>query len=163
MPVEIKSLSSAASADTYFNNRLYSQSWTDLSADDKQRALNQATMIINSFNYIGIKTDPNQLNEVPRSGIILDGLLVDSNIIPDPFLIAQFEIALALASGIDPEREIRNLRVTSRGYSSVRTTYDPRLAPEHLTYGVPSALAWSYLSTYLNRGAQGGIKIHRVS
>lgn len=163
MPVDIKSLSSVANADAYFNNRLYSQAWTNFSADDKQRALNQATLIINGFNFVGMKTQFDQDNEWPRSEIRIDGLVVDSTLVPDPILIAQYEIALSLAMGIDPEREIRNLRVTSRGYSSVRTTYDPRLAPEHLTYGVPSALAWSYLSTYLNRGAQGGIKIHRVS
>jgi hypothetical protein len=156
-----RSLSSVLEADSYFADRLYTDQWFKLTANKKQQALNLATQIINTFNFIGTKID--SVNEWPRSGVYLNNLLLPSTSIPQDILFAQYEIALALAKGIDPEREIRNLRVTSRGYSSVRTTYDPRLAPEHLAYGVPSALAWSYLSAYFNRSLSGVVRIHRVN
>lgn len=158
MAVEIKSLSSVADADQYFENRLHTQAWDALNPDQKQQALNDATRIIDIFNYVGDKTDDSQEHEWPRTNIIN----VSDSETPDDILKAQYEIALALAKGIDPEREFRNLFVTSRGYSSARITYDPRHTPEHLTVGVPSAIAWAYLCAYIDRSAQGGIKLHRV-
>lgn len=159
--VESNSLSSLSDANIYFAALLYSQDWTSANSDKQQQALNQATQIIDGFQYIGFKTVSDQLHEWPRNDIRLGCLDVSG--LPIAILNAQYEISRALLRGIDPERDIRGLRVTSRGYSSVRTTYDPRYVPEHLMQGVPSALAWSYLSTYLVRGDSGVVKLHRVT
>lgn len=152
------SLSTVEQADAYFAGLLHSSDW---SGTDKLQALVSATQILNTFAYMGVKLVDTQENEWPRKGIMIGCIEISGT--PDAILFAQYEIARALKKGIDPEREIRNLRVTSRGYSSVRTTYDPRYCPEHLKYGVPSALAWSYLSTYLVRDQLGTVRLHRVS
>lgn len=157
------SLSTIDDANSYFAKKLHVGAWTDALTDTKQKALNEATQIIDRFNYVGHKTEADQDHEWPRSHVKIRRLRLDETVIPNDILFAQYEIALALLNGIDPEREIRNARVTSRGYSSVRTTYDPRSIPEHTTFGVPSALAWSYLSTYLDRGSRGIIRLHRVN
>jgi hypothetical protein len=158
-----KSYNTIAQANAYFNSKLHNQPWPTLDVDKKQQCLNEANIILSRFNYLGRRKVSSQLFDFPRYGIFLDAVYLDSTSIPNGILIAECEIARALADGADPEREARSLHVTSRGFSSVRTTYDPSLTPEHLRYGVPSALAWSYLSTYLVRDANGGIKLHRVS
>lgn len=154
--------STTADGDSYFAARLYSSSWSNANDTDKLKALVQATDIINRFNFIGRKTDCTQLNSWPRQFIMLDGNQLDPTIIPIEIIIAQFEIALALLSGVNIEKEIRNLRMTSRGFASVRATYDPRNVPEHLLNGVPSATAWDYLSPFFNRQFED-IRISRVS
>ena len=157
------SLSSVGSADAYFKNMLYTQSWFNSNTSAKQQALNHATKIINMFSYIGRKTVADQINEWPRTGVLVNNVELSGASVPQDILNAQYEIALSLAKGIDPEQEIRSMRVTSRGFGSVRTTYDPRALSQHLMFGVPSALGWSYLSTYFKRDANGSIKLHRVS
>ncbi len=161
--IESRSYSNIIAAAQYFAAKLYTEAWFKLDAGKQQAALNHATQIIDMFNYIGTKTLSTQAFEWPRDGVYLNNLLLDKTTIPNDIILAEYEIALALAKGIDPERELKSLRVTGRGYSSVRTTYDPRLIPEYLKYGVPSFLAWSYLSTYLNRGTSGIVRIHRVN
>lgn len=155
-------LSTVAEADTYFSNKLYTDLWTSASGDEKQQALNSATALINRFCYKGSKTVADQIHEFPRTGIYVNGTMISDSIIPDDILRAQYEFAFAYIKRIDPEREIRNARVTSRGYSSARITYDSSRLPEHLLQGVPSALGWSYLLPYLCRDSSGIIKIHRV-
>jgi hypothetical protein len=159
----IKSYSTVAQANAYFADMLYTNAWDTKTDNQKQQALNSATRIIDLFDFIGTKTLSTQPHEWPRQSVYLNSLLLPDSDVPQDIIIAQYEIALALAKGIDPEREIRSARITSRGYSSVRTTYDPRLVPEHLMYGVPSALAWSYLSTYFNRSLSGIVRLHRVN
>lgn len=164
MPVPADSYSSIADADAYFAKRMFTSAWTNLSDDDiKQAALNHATQIIDAFNYLGWPAVSGQAHAFPRSGLILNGECMGDSVTPDQILFAQYEIALALVKGIDPEREMRRINVTSRGFGSVRTTYDTRAIPPHLLWGVPSALGWLYLSAFLDWEDARGIKLHRVS
>lgn len=164
--IPITSFSTVNEGDEYFNQKMHSQAWFNLDSFDKQRSLNTATQLINKFNYLGSKTVDSQQNEWPRSGVYtkVNGIwtLIDSAIVPNDIIVAQYEIALALAGGTDIERELRGLHVTSRGFSSARTTYDPRFVPQHLLHGVPSAVAWDYLLTYLKRDTAGSVLIRRV-
>lgn len=159
MSVPVKSLSTPAEASVYFSSRLYCEDWASATADNQQKALNDATLIINRFRYLGFKTDPNQLNEFPRNKICG----YPDNIIPDEVLNAQYEFALGLIRGFDLEREKRGVAVTSRGFASVRTTYDSNSIPEFLALGLPSSLGWDYLSPFIDKDPGGVIKIHRVS
>jgi hypothetical protein len=140
--------------NNYFSTRLHSSLWFNSSTDDQTSALTQADRIIDSFNYTGIKTLSTQSNEWPR-------IICGVSQTPNQILYAKYEIAFALLSGVDPEQELRSLRVTSRGYSSVRTTYSPTDIPENIVNGVPSALAWLYLRPFFK--TSGTIKLRRVS
>jgi hypothetical protein len=140
--------------NNYFSTRLHSSLWFNSSTDDQTSTLTQADRIIDSFNYISKKSDPLQSNEWPR-------IICKVSQTPNEILYAKYEIAFALLSGIDPENELRSLRVTSRGYSSVRTTYSAADIPENIVNGVPSALAWLYLKPFFK--TSGTIKIRRVS
>jgi hypothetical protein len=157
------SLDTVENADAYFATRSNTQAWDTLDTEAKQNYLNDATRYLNTLGYIGVKTDSAQLNEWPRYGVIENGVILDKTVIPTQILQALYEIAFALARGIDPERELNRATVTSRGFASVRTTYDPGRTPEHVLYGCPSAMAWLYLLPYLERGQNGVVRLHRVN
>lgn len=145
-------LSTTAEADEFFDNFLHAEAWFALTPEKKDKVLFAATELMNRYNYKGSKTNPLQINEFPRDGSLL---------IPDDILKAYYYAALSIADGFDVETEVRGLRVTSRGYSAVRTTYDPDNIPEYLLAGFPSAVGWGYLFPYLRES--GTVRLHRVS
>lgn len=159
------------SANVYFGNRLFTAAWSNAIPDNQQAALNQAYAIINKFQYVGIKTalvlDPTgntpQDGEFPRSYIILEGISLDPNAIPEDILTAECEIAIALLKGIDPEMEIRGARITTRSLAGVRATYDSHNLPENIENGVPSAIAWSFLLQYFDTSHSRNIAVRRSS
>lgn len=158
---EVRSYTSPGAADVYFASRLNASGWTLLTdANAKQQALNDATRIINSFAYIGAKTVSTQAFEWPRSGIV--GL--DSTIVPQPIVEAQYEIAYALLiDGFEIDREQRGLYVTQRRYAGVSTSYKVENIPQWLLWGIPSWLAWALLYPFFDFGRPQGIRLNRVS
>lgn len=137
-------------ANRYFDNRLRNNYWTEASVDDKKRALTEATTIIDTLNFVGEKTDPDQLHQFPRSAI--GSLTVDPIVdttVPSEIEVAGYEIAIQLLSGVDPDREIENLASSVQGFSQARTTYERAYVLEHIAAGVPSAKAWRLLKPYL--------------
>lgn len=152
LPNDLLSYTSVGETDTYFASRLHNMDWVEATDPNKQIALAEATRIIDRLNFSGYKTSETQALEFPRNG---------STIVPQAIKDATAEIALALLGGVDPERELRGLRVTSRRFSAVGTTYDPHGAPLHILAGVPSATAWGLLLPYLSDNR--GIIVRRVS
>jgi hypothetical protein len=128
-------------AQSYFDTKLHTEAWDDASDVDKLKALIEATRAIDRLNYVGSRTDPAQLLEFPRNG--------DVNL-PEGVQIACCEIALKLLDDFDIEMEINNLAATNQNYSGVRTNYDRSFVLEHLSAGIPSAVAWAYLKPYLS-------------
>jgi hypothetical protein len=85
---------------------------------------------------------------------------IDPNGIPQDITFAAYEVAIKLLDGYDPDLEIDNLFATSKGYSSVRASYDTNRIPEYIRNGIPSAVAWSYLVPYLRDARE--IRVTRV-
>lgn len=162
VPPDFSSLSSVEDANDYFSKKIYTKAWFAKSDEDKQKCLNEATQIIDSYSYLGSKTDPNQAHEWPRSGIYINDVLLSSETLPFDILYAQYEIANAIAKGYDPDKQANALFVTSRSFASVRTSYDLRAVPEYLKLGIPSAIAWKYLLPYFNRRISD-LRLLRVS
>jgi len=157
-------------ANEYFDNMLHSESWADSNPVDRPKALTQATQLIDSLNYRGVKhsvwlimydqTDPfckllvdpptraakNTANvaqplEFPRGA--------DTSV-PQEIEWACYEIAFALIEGFDPEDAMERLNIIRQGYSSVRTTYaDGSQSVEYLGYGIPTARVWRWLKPRL--------------
>ena len=155
-------------ADTYFSERLHSESWDDASTIDKTKALKQSTKIIDQLNYKGVKAavydvlydaDNELLSPVPTETEILAAAATqelefprgaDSDV-PITIEYAAYEIAFSLLDGIDPELELQSLRVRQQKYAVVQTTYaDTADNVEYLLYGVPSSIAWRWLLPYLD-------------
>lgn len=162
-----KSYSSVADGDSYFTTILYADDWFNAVTNDKQKALNQAHQIVEQYGYLGTRTTIIQINEWPRTGIIVQGtmgnLLVDSIIVPDDIKIAEMLIAKVFLGGFDPELEARNRGITSRRYASVATTYDSNSVPEYVQAQCPSAEAWTLLRRYCNPDLLGTVVLRRVS
>ena len=71
-------------------------------------------------------------------------------VVPEAVRIAEYELALSLLDGVDPQMELENLAVTAQGHAEVRTHYERNMVPiEHLINLVPNSLAWSLLKPFL--------------
>jgi hypothetical protein len=84
---------SVADADTYFSDRLNADEWT---GTDKDKALIQATKMIDFRHYLGYKTDETQALKFPRIGLIDDYVDLDENEVPQKVKDATCELALYL-------------------------------------------------------------------
>lgn len=139
-------------AQDYFDCKVETKFW-DLADDTtRQKALNQATKIIDALNFVGMKVDDSQEHEFPRQYMVptenTDGVLVTETL-PQGVKDACAEIALSLLGGIDPESEYRDLRTVSQGFGQVRSQQSSEIIPEHIPAGVPSYTAWRLLKPYL--------------
>jgi hypothetical protein len=127
-------------AQAYFDDRINSQTWYNAEPVEQNRALKTATKYIDKLNFAGSKTDDAQENQFPRGGDI---------VVPQDIKDACCEAAYALLDGIDIEKEIENLDMTSQGYGNVRSTYNRTRKPDHILAGIPSIVAWNLLLPYL--------------
>jgi hypothetical protein len=128
----------------YFNTRLEIRDWQMSTDDQRNRALAQATRLIDRLRFKGCKLVHNQANAFPR--VINNNYDVS---IPDAIKIATCEVAITLLDGTDIEQEIENLFAKSQSYAAVATDYDSDVVPDYMRAGIPSAVAWNYLRPYL--------------
>ena len=161
-------------ANDYFDSRLHSESWNDSVPSDRPKALLEATRIIDSLNYRGLKhsvwlimyeEDPYQtgnytkilVNPPSRQAIIdadatqeLEFPRGQDTSAPGVIEWACYEIALAFIEGFDPEDAVEKANTIRQAYSAVRTTYaDGSATMEYLVYGIPTARVWRWLKPYL--------------
>lgn len=148
-------LISTSDANDYFTTKLHVKFWTNASEDNRQRSLYEATRIINRLSYIGTKADSSQEHEFPRT---IDCLTQTE--VPQDILDACCEIAYALLSGIDVQKEYEKIQMHSKTFQSIQTTYDRQSIPRHIVSGVPSLTAWTLLLPYLKDSQE--IRINRV-
>lgn len=94
--VDTNSYIDATEADAYFADRLNSSEWDAALAHDKDKALIQATQVIDFKNYLGSKTSSAQALKFPRSGLTDDGYAVDSATVPQKVKDATCELAIYL-------------------------------------------------------------------
>lgn len=128
-------------AQQYFDGRLNTQSWDSASPTDQQKALVQATTLIEQLNFAGERTVTTQALQFPRSG---------DTTVPQAILNACAEVALALLDGIDPNREARNAGASLQAFAGVRTQRATDYIQEWILAGIPSPVAWNFLRPFLN-------------
>lgn len=93
-----------ADADDYLGASLYNTDWTGATTDNKGRALVMATRLLDRQAWDGSKTDNDNAQDWPRSGLEDDnGVAVDSATIPQFIKDATAELALALLGSQDVE------------------------------------------------------------
>jgi hypothetical protein len=159
-------------ANAYFDNRLHSESWSDSAPADRPKALTEATRLIDSLNYKGVKntvwaimyeyntvtekyekkiTDAPTRNEIIAADATqaLEFPRGQDSSVPTEIEWACYETALALLEGFDPEDAIDRLNVIRQSYAAVGTTYAPDGDLEYLVYGIPTARVWRWLKPYL--------------
>jgi hypothetical protein len=154
-------------ANAYFAARLHSDTWEDSTSTDKPKALEQAARTIDNLNYRGVKnpvylvlfdSDGDKVLPAPTQDAIMVADATQAlefprgsdTSVPTQIKYAQWEIALALLDGFDPDVELENLRAIKHSYATVRTTYSGEdVSSEYIMYGIPSGVAWRYLKPYL--------------
>lgn len=146
------SYATVSEAQLYFDERLHTEAWDDSDDTTRNKALSQATRIIDRLNFLGDKTDSAQTLQFPRDG---------DTTVPDDIKHATSELALALLDGVNPDLEFENLFMVSQGYSSVRSSYDRSIKPPHVLAGIPSIAAWTFLKPYLRDPTQ--VDFYRTS
>jgi hypothetical protein len=156
-------LASLAWANSYFSSRrLITVAWDNATNADQLKSLNQASDIINRFNYYGQKLDEAQEHEFPR--VQPAELSTESTdtvaTVPDAILRATAEIAYHLLDGWNPDIESDNLGLGGQGISSVRVTYDPNTTPPYKFLGLPSQMVWELLRPYIRD--VGTLNVSRV-
>jgi len=157
-------------ANTYFDQRLHSDSWNNSATTDRPKALQEATRIIDNLAFKGVKhavwlimydqTDPyaKKLTDTPTRDELIAADVTqplefprgEDTEVPQEIKWACYEIAIALIEGFDPEDAADRLNILAQSYSAVRTTYDSGSSiSEYLVYGIPTARVWQWLIPYL--------------
>lgn len=87
---------SIAAADAIADTMLGTLAWTSASENDKTRALITATRGLDTLEWIGHRTDPDQALDWPRTRATCGGTTYADDTIPEPLQYATFDLANAL-------------------------------------------------------------------
>jgi len=96
LTVNINSYISLADAETYTTDRLNVTAWDADTDANKNKALIQATTLIDNGRYTGSRTDTTQALAFPRYDLYVDGILLPSSTTPQRVLDATCELAIYL-------------------------------------------------------------------
>jgi len=88
-------------ADAYFEDRPQAADWEALGSA-KASWLIAATDRIEQRSFQGRRTDTDQALAFPRYGVVVDGVEIDSDVIPTRVTNAQAKLALLLSAESDP-------------------------------------------------------------
>ena len=155
-------------ANLFFESRLHSYDWDIINVADRQKAMNQATELIDQFDYIGQKypvqqvldsisavsgdstTDENQeALRAAEESQALEFPRGDSTVVPTEIETACYLIAKALLSGRDPDADLESLAVRSSAYGGVRTSYKLEgKGQEHMAHLIPSPQAFNLIRPF---------------
>jgi hypothetical protein len=83
-------------ATTYFESRLNTTLWDSATTANKEKALKQATQMIDFRDYKGRRYSQLQILKFPRSGLRDDGVDLDDSEVPQKVKNAQCELAIYL-------------------------------------------------------------------
>ena len=102
-------------ADDYHEYRLHNSVYKAATVEDKEAAIVWATRLIDTLTFAGVRTDPMQPRQFPRTGICVDLTCTgeyDPLVIPRILKEATAELALLLLTG-DPTGVAGTTSVTS--------------------------------------------------
>ena len=126
-------------AQTYFSQRLRTSAWDSASNSDRDKALAEATRLIDRLNFAGDKANEDQDNQFPRG---------EDTEVPSAIKNACCEIAIRLLEAVDPEKEIESQFIDTSNFSSLSKKRKQHPQVWTLT-GIPGKLAWDYLLPFL--------------
>ena len=105
MPLIIENGTGVAGANSYVTVNefiTYALERDIVYTGDEERFLILAMDYLESLMFIGIKNIYNQKLQWPRSNVVIDSYLQDSNVIPEELKKGQIEVALAIAFNNSP-------------------------------------------------------------
>lgn len=155
--------------DIYFASRLHSYDWTTSSADDKLKAISQASELIDQFDYVGQKHTINALgSQNDFTPLAWEAAIIAANIaqplefprgysavIPSDIEQAAYLIAQALLSGRDPDQDLENVTLKMSRMGQLVSQRDTEgNTQDHLAHLIPSPLAWNKIRPFLRERNQ---------
>lgn len=123
---------------------------------DKDALLTKALDYLETLKFKGEKTDPAQVLAWPRSGVYVDGVLLDDATVPAGIVKAQHALALEIDAGNDPMASIGR-EVKREKVDVLEVEYADGAAATAILAGVNALLA-DYIS---NSGSTGGFDVIR--
>lgn len=103
----------------------------------------QAKDYMESLQYKGIKNTRDQALQFPRTGVVIDGYTLDSDVIPQAIKNAQCEIAIAIDEGNDPSQDLPQKAVRKK-VGDLEIEYSPSSSAVTLNRKIKLVL-WRYL------------------
>jgi len=145
--VSTDSYISVDDADTYFAARLESGSWDDATDDNQERALKQATRLLDqSYDWFSLLTDEDQALGWPRQGVYdCEIRLLDEDTIPTQVENATCELAIYLLDGNTADRPV----LLGQGFKRAKVgpieieadrAFTPETIPEKVALAVTECL-----------------------
>lgn len=157
MAIQANHYGTVVDADQFFENRLHSFDWTQSTTDDKTKALNQATELIDQFDYISQKNAIVVLGDCPDEDDVNAASLAQplefprgsSNVVPTEIEHATYLIAQKLLGGRDPELDLESLTVRFERYGNLQTSRDTQgNTNQHMAHLIPSPQAYNLLRPF---------------
>ncbi|MFA5424619.1 MAG: DnaT-like ssDNA-binding protein [Phycisphaerae bacterium] len=139
---------SVADAGTYHSNR-GNAAWAALASDTvREQCLRKATdYMVGTYRdrWQGLRTDADvQALCWPRYGVVIEGVSIDDNVIPEPVKRACCELALKAATAeLSPDL---TQGVLSEQVGSIAVTYD-KSSPQNVRYKAVDAILAPYLAS----------------
>lgn len=110
-------------ANTYFESRLYVDTWINATDDDKSRALVMACRRINQEVFYGDRETSTQKLPFARVSLgYLDGVFLDSTI-PETLKEAQYELAIHLLSTDMSQPSVDTSNMSEVAVGSIKVKY----------------------------------------
>lgn len=136
----ITSYLTPSEAEVLLDQLLEVNTFSSYSEEEKQRALNSATMAFNNLVYTGTKSVDAQSNEFPRNGDATP---------PDDFLLAVAIEAYSLIDGKSPETEWSVAWMSGQDFAGVSSRYDRSSKEPNIINGIMSVQSWRLVKKYL--------------
>lgn len=145
-------------ANSFFETIVDPGAWTDATDDQKNRALIQATRIIDTeVRWNGQRIDPTQPLSWPRDAMVVDGILLGSTTIPEQLKEAVCYTARDLLTA-DPtaEPDSSGIKRLGLGQGAISIEFDAATTRLRLTTFVRRLLA-----VFGGSGRSGQIPVYR--
>ena len=162
----------------FFDCRLHADSWENSPASDREKALKQASHMLDRLSWTGERNTSYVVRQaqIAASGCVTDEQAIldagltqqhafprgSDTVIPQALKEATFLIGYELLiNGADVNADFNTLNIEAEGHSSVRVNYQRDRMLPHIVAGIPSFEAWQLIHPYLQ--AAGEIELTRVS
>lgn len=124
-------------ANSYFDLRLDSDAWYASDDSTKTKALTMAEKAIDKLSFKGLQDSSDLI--FPR----------DDGFTPDCFIDAICEEALSLLNGMNVQKDLTDLHVTSSSVAGFQTTVNEYQERPWVHHGITSPLCWKWLTPYM--------------
>lgn len=143
--------------DQHMADRTVTWAWDEANSFQQEKALAEATRLINRLRFRGKKTVDSQPNQWPRDNVPN----VTNGTTPEDIKRACIELAYSLLAGDYSDERYEDQFVRREAIGGAPVTYDGSSWPVFLVNGIPSMGAWTYLAPYLARVKD--VKLMRAS